>query len=140
MRSRFPQGLVIIDDQLATILARKTMTERIAMADGLWRSARKVVQAMLRREHPEWTEEEIRREVARRMSYEAGWPEDLKRGYINADSICSIVDADRELTDGAQPEGTPDRLHAQGREFNRDLGLSRLPLASGLQERPIPCS
>jgi hypothetical protein len=68
MHSRFPPGLVIVDDQVASILARKTMTERIAMADRFWNSARKVVEAMLSREHPGWTEVEIRCEVARRMS------------------------------------------------------------------------
>jgi hypothetical protein len=68
MHSRLPPGLVIIDDQVASILARKTMTERIAMADRFWRSARKVVEAMLLRDHPDWTQEEIHCEVARRMS------------------------------------------------------------------------
>ena len=68
MHSRFPSGLVIVDDTVARILAQKTVAERIAMADGFWRSARKLVWAMLSRDHPDWTEEEIRREVARRMS------------------------------------------------------------------------
>jgi hypothetical protein len=71
MHSRLPPGLVIVDDQVASILARKTMTERIAMADRFWRSARKVVEAMLSREHPEWSEDELRCEVARRMSHGA---------------------------------------------------------------------
>ena len=59
---------MIVDDTVARILAQKTVAERIAMADGIWRSARKLVEAMLLRDHPDWTEEEIRREVARRMS------------------------------------------------------------------------
>jgi hypothetical protein len=44
------------------------MAERIAMADGFWKSARKLVWSMLSRDHPDWTEDEIRCEVARRMS------------------------------------------------------------------------
>jgi hypothetical protein len=68
MHSRIPPGLVIVDDHVASILARKAMSERIAMADGFWRSAWKLVRAMLLREHPEWTEDELCREVARRMS------------------------------------------------------------------------
>jgi hypothetical protein len=66
MHSRF-RGLEIVDDQVASILAQKSPEERIAMADRFWRSARKLVEAMLSREHPDWPDDEIQREVTRRM-------------------------------------------------------------------------
>ena len=52
MHSRFPSVLVS-DDTIARILAQKTVAERIAMADGFWQSARKLVEAMLSRDHPD---------------------------------------------------------------------------------------
>jgi hypothetical protein len=61
----------ILDDQMAELLRSKTEAERFAMIDKFWRFARQLVQAMIVHEHPDWTEEQVRREVARRMSHGA---------------------------------------------------------------------
>ncbi|MGP0065342.1 MAG: hypothetical protein ACLQGP_17285 [Isosphaeraceae bacterium] len=56
---------------MAEILRKKTPAERLAIADGMWRFARDMIHAIISREHPDWPEDEIRRQVARRMSHGA---------------------------------------------------------------------
>jgi hypothetical protein len=58
----------IIDDKMAEVLRAKTEAERFAMIDRSWRFARQMIQAMIVHEHPDWSEDQVRREVARRMS------------------------------------------------------------------------
>jgi hypothetical protein len=61
----------IIDDKVAELLRAKTEAERFAMIDRSWQFARQMIQAMIIHEHPEWSEDQVRREVARRMSHGA---------------------------------------------------------------------
>jgi len=61
----------IVDDVMADILRRKTPAERIRIGFGLWTSACTMLSSHLRREHPEWSEEKLQREIARRMSHGA---------------------------------------------------------------------
>lgn len=70
MPARFPT-FEVIDDRMAEILAKKTDTERLAMVDQMWRFAQDLVRNNLRSEHPELTEEEVNRMVARRLSHGA---------------------------------------------------------------------
>jgi len=58
----------ILDDRMAEILRRKSPAERLEMAFSMWRFGRGLVRDAVRASHPEWTEDEIRRETARRMS------------------------------------------------------------------------
>jgi hypothetical protein len=60
-----------LDDQTADILRRKGHAERLEMAFGMWRSARELITSILTAEHPDWTEEEVASEVARRLSHGA---------------------------------------------------------------------
>jgi hypothetical protein len=62
------RDIEILDDRMAALLQDKTEAERLAMVDGFWRFARQVVRAMVDQDHPDWSEDEVRREVARRMS------------------------------------------------------------------------
>jgi hypothetical protein len=62
------RDIEILDDRMAALLQDKTEAERLAMVDGFWRFARQIVRAMVDQEHPDWPEDEVRREVARRMS------------------------------------------------------------------------
>jgi hypothetical protein len=62
----------VLDDAMAAILQRKTPTERLAIAFGLWKFAQGMLRETLRRDHPEWDEAEIGRRVAARMSHGAG--------------------------------------------------------------------
>lgn len=61
----------VLDDLMADVLRRKTPAERIGIGFGLWTSARRMLLTYLRKEHPEWTEERLQREVAGRMSHGA---------------------------------------------------------------------
>jgi hypothetical protein len=61
----------VLDDAMAEVLRRKEPWERLAIGFGLWRDARKMLDHHLRTRHPDWTDEQISREVARRMSHGA---------------------------------------------------------------------
>lgn len=58
-----------IDDDMARALRDKTPWERLAIADGILRSARKLIAASLRDQHPEWSAAEVAAEVSRRLSH-----------------------------------------------------------------------
>lgn len=66
---RSPLNVEMMDDAMADVLRAKSPAERLAIANGLWRSASRMIEAILRAERPDWTDDAIRREVARRMSY-----------------------------------------------------------------------
>ena len=61
----------VMDDAMAEILRKKTPAERLAIAFGLWRSARIILSGSLKSLHPDWDEERIQQEVARRLSHGA---------------------------------------------------------------------
>ena len=58
----------VIDRTYAAILAAKTPTERVAIIDDAYRTARVIVAAGARHRHPEWTDEQIAAEVAFRIA------------------------------------------------------------------------
>ena len=57
----------IVDPAMAAVLRDKTPAERLAMGHALWRSARDMIRNLLRAEHPEWSNEEVEQETARRF-------------------------------------------------------------------------
>jgi hypothetical protein len=59
----------VLGDAQAAILRRKTPTERPAIAFRLWAFAQGTLRETLRRDHPEWDDAALRRQVARRMSH-----------------------------------------------------------------------
>jgi hypothetical protein len=59
----------MIDDANVALLRTKTPAERLAICGGMWRSTRRMIEAILRKEHPDWADEAIQRETARRMSH-----------------------------------------------------------------------
>ena len=61
----------IIDDMMIDILKQKSPLERLKIAFGLWRSARYQLFHYIRSFHPDWDEERIYKEVARRISHGA---------------------------------------------------------------------
>ena len=61
----------VVDDEIAAILRRKTEAERLAIAFDMWSFARRTVIEVLRGEHPDWDEQRILREAARRLSHGA---------------------------------------------------------------------
>jgi hypothetical protein len=57
-----------VDEEMAAILRAKTPAERLAVAFEMWRSARAMLVSVLRSEHPDWLDEQIEAEVARRLN------------------------------------------------------------------------
>jgi hypothetical protein len=66
-----PEDIEVIDDEMARVYAAKTGAERLAIASGMFASARRMILSHLRTEHPDWSEEQIHREAARRLSHGA---------------------------------------------------------------------
>ena len=64
-----PRNLELLDDAMAQVLREKSVAQRLAIGNSLWIYARDLMQSVLRQEHPEWSDEEIQRRVARRMSH-----------------------------------------------------------------------
>lgn len=61
----------ILDPILVEILRRQTPEERLAQAFRLWEMARMTIRASIRQQHPDWDEQEVLREAARRLSHGA---------------------------------------------------------------------
>ena len=57
----------IIDPMVVEVLRKKTPAEKLAQAFGMWDFAVSMLQANLHHEHPEWTTDEIQREMRRRI-------------------------------------------------------------------------
>ena len=61
----------MIDDATAEVLRQKTKAERLAIAHGMWRSASSLIHSVVRSTYPDWTDAQIQREAARRLSHGA---------------------------------------------------------------------
>jgi len=61
----------VVDDAVADILRKKTEAERLAIAFGMWEFARQMIHSVVTAEHPDWSEQEVKRQVARRLSHGA---------------------------------------------------------------------
>jgi hypothetical protein len=66
-----PSRIEVVDDEMARILRGKTGAERLAIASGMYESARRMLLSHLAAEHPDWSEEQVTREAARRLSHGA---------------------------------------------------------------------
>lgn len=60
-----------VASEMAAVLRQKTGAERLAITFGMWRFAFRLVGQSVRNQYPDWTEEQIEREVAKRMSHGA---------------------------------------------------------------------
>ena len=58
----------IVDREMARILSQKTEAERLQVAWGMWRSARKMLWQLVESENDNRTVDEVRDEVNRRMA------------------------------------------------------------------------
>jgi hypothetical protein len=58
----------VVDDDVAEILRRKSYAERVAMISGAHRTMRLLIEGAIRTDHPDWSDEQIRAAVARRMT------------------------------------------------------------------------
>jgi len=67
-----PRRIEVMDDMMADILRRKTPQEKMSIAAGMWRAARRMVAASVQHRNPFWSVEEVNGEVTRRMSRGTG--------------------------------------------------------------------
>ena len=67
MQERLP--MEIVDRDMARVLAEKTEAERLQIGWGMQRAAVRMMTRIIRSEHPDWTAEEVEREVAGRISH-----------------------------------------------------------------------
>lgn len=66
---RLDSGQVeVVDATMAAVLRAKTPVERLHIAFEIWESARQLLTAHLHQCHPEWDEETIQQQVAKRLS------------------------------------------------------------------------
>ncbi len=57
----------VVDEDMAEVLRRKTPAQRLASAHAMWRYARDRLHNLLRSQHPNWTEPQLKAEMQRRM-------------------------------------------------------------------------
>ncbi len=63
-----PGQIEVVDDAVAALLREKTAAQRIEMTAAAHRTARALLTGQVRSQHPEWTDEQVQREVARRLT------------------------------------------------------------------------
>lgn len=76
-----PRNIEVMDPAQAAILREKSMAERVAMIGAANRTARALVAAGIRVTHPDWSDEQVQAEVARRMAGGATRPTTPRRGH-----------------------------------------------------------
>jgi hypothetical protein len=62
-----PRRIEVVDDKMAEVLRSKTPAERLRIGFNMWISTRRMLLSHLSNSHPEWSREEVEREVARRL-------------------------------------------------------------------------
>ena len=62
----------VVDREMARVYAGMSGAERLAVAAGMFESARRMLESHLRSEHPEWEAQRREAEVARRLSHDPG--------------------------------------------------------------------
>ncbi|ADG67049.1 hypothetical protein Plim_1214 [Planctopirus limnophila DSM 3776] len=61
----------ILEPEMVEILRQKTSAERLAQALRMWETAREMIRGTIRQQHPDWSEEQVLREAANRLSHGA---------------------------------------------------------------------
>jgi hypothetical protein len=56
----------VVDDEMAALLRTKTPAQRLAATHAMWRQARRRLVALLRHQHPEWNDDQLKAEIWRR--------------------------------------------------------------------------
>ena len=73
MNWRLDRGQIeVVDDVIAPILRAKTSAERVAMISDAHDTAWQLIWAAVHRQHANWTDDQIHREVARRLTRAPG--------------------------------------------------------------------
>jgi hypothetical protein len=66
-----PRNIEVLDDEMAAVFRAMTGAQRLKIASDMFRSARRMLLSHLAAEHPDWDEERLQRETARRLSHGA---------------------------------------------------------------------
>jgi hypothetical protein len=66
-----PKTIEVVDDEMARILRAKTPGQRLVMIDQLCLFARELVESGVRATHPDWRDDQVRKEVAKRIAHDA---------------------------------------------------------------------
>lgn len=62
-------NIEVIDSDMVKVMKSKSPMERLTIAFNMWSSAKKQLTNYLKEQHPDWTEKEIKYEVAKRLSH-----------------------------------------------------------------------
>lgn len=67
---RLDRGQIeVVDEKVAEIMRAKSGPERLSLAWDAWTFFEKTIRVHLKASHPDWTEEQIRKEIVRRVTY-----------------------------------------------------------------------
>ena len=64
-----PFVMEVMDDAMSKVLQQKTEVERLRIAGRMWKSARVILRGAIRTEHPDWSVDQVNREIAQRISH-----------------------------------------------------------------------
>jgi len=59
----------VMDDAMADVLRQKSEVERLRIGFRMWKTARVILRAAIRSDHPDWDEKAVNREIAKRISH-----------------------------------------------------------------------
>jgi hypothetical protein len=68
---RRPRQIEMIDDAMAAVIRVKSGQERLRIASDMYSAARTMLINHLRHVNPDWSEAQVVREAARRLSHES---------------------------------------------------------------------
>jgi len=63
----------MMDPMMVEVMQNKTPAERLAIVFRMWDSALEMVSANVRNQNPDWSESEIKQEIAARMRGRVDW-------------------------------------------------------------------
>ena len=69
MNRRLLQSFELIDDAMADVYRDKSADERVMISSRMWLSARTILSGSIRTSHPDWSDDQVNREIARRISH-----------------------------------------------------------------------
>jgi len=66
-----PRNFEVVGEEMAQVFRGMTGAQRLKIANDMFNSARRMIASHLAAEHPDWDEQQVQRETARRLSHGA---------------------------------------------------------------------
>jgi hypothetical protein len=63
-----PRQIEVMDDAMADVYRKKSIGDRLRIANQMYLFARRMIRTQVATGHPEWSEAQVTRETARRIS------------------------------------------------------------------------